>query len=175
MLSEGRIRAIGDLILGHVVTRMATGDFPAPERRYVGFGIPPVDCEQLVLQFRFMLPTTGNVTQQGNQWNTPQLPQLTLPAISWALWCHRCVSMALDDGAGNVSLPSLADLEADGLKLTADAANMWAGVLNAEGDDYTTKPIPQRGLGITQLEALENSGGFGGSVLYFDALTIERQ
>lgn len=172
MISAGRVKTIGDLILANVAAVMDATAWTAPTRRYVTTSTPAVDCEQLVLQFRGMGHNLGNIAQDGG-WGGPQLPALTIPAAQWALWCHRCVPIVLEEGT-EVYLPSVEEEAASGAELTADAVNMWTGVLASEGDTYATDPIPQRGLSIIGYEALANEGGFGGGVLYFNAQLYER-
>ena len=144
--SASRAFTLAEGVAAELVAAYEELDVAAPDRRYVWFSTPAVDCEQLVVSFTRIY--TGIPSQEGNE---PQYGNLVQRVVEMRIEVHRCVPVVDESGTP----PEPVAMQAAAETLINDA---W--VVRRALEAYPTVIGQLKSVG-TQ-EPIEAQGGFAG-------------
>lgn len=149
------IYSFASQLLADVVEALEDADRTVPDRQYVTTGEVADDCEQLVVAFRRLIPTTGDLLDDG-----PMIVECAImPVAEFEVRLTKCVPTS--DDAGNPPQPTT--LNNDASEKADDAQALLAAV-------HTL--AEQGAWGLEPLETVGPTGGYLASSITLRVSTI---
>jgi len=152
-----RIWDLAGDVLAAIESGFASDDVSLPTRRYRTYGVPAIDCEELVVALEASLGTEGAVNQEVTE---PLLakPGHAMRSVRFAVWLLRCHPTVQDDGN-----PPTVTAEEEAAELVMQDAQRLLNVIVAA---QRAGDLPAcGGLAFEQWTAITPNGGIGGGVL----------
>jgi hypothetical protein len=150
---------LADTMLSVCVDALALLPAGAPERAYVGHGLPAIDCEQLVVStYQLPLADTSPRSLPLDRMFKEKYGSLNLPMLVVSIArCYPCITL---DKRQEPIFPSVAELTAASELVYADGWQLWNGI-------KTAKRLGAFGglcreLAMDPMLPLQPQGGFAG-------------